>query len=426
MALGITGALLSLCITTFYGSSGPEGGDFYVYYDSFHRFEQEPDKLYEWLEPDAPEHVKARPFLYPPFALLPVGLFAKLPRAAAWPLWALLETTLIVPLVLLAMRAARPPTRSARIHSGLAIASILTPLAWWELSIGQINILVITLVAAALVLHQKRRTPLAVFVLMLAGGIKLLPFVLVPVFVWWAGPKQRLWAIALALLGGLVIAIGPALWVTGTHGPRGALEATFRLNQTYFGRALPRGTSPGSFYYGSDAAGNFSIPATTSRVVNKVARRFTGAGLTASQDHTVRRVAMGATLGFSGLFALLALRAMRARRTQLSLAGVLLCLILFANVSTWAYHLVGLVLLVPALGWSNRVSSRVPWAGLTAAVCNWGVAVPYAIWALGLDVPVLSGMADRGFSTLAAAAWVATLLLMLSRRVWKRRTSPAP
>lgn len=393
---------------------GAEGFDFFIYYRSIVAFRADPDTLYAWTSIAAQGERPRDPFLYPPFATLALGLFTLLPQHLAWPGWVLFECAVSAYTVwgLLRLTRARVYRWHARVSVG--VAALLVPLAWWEFSLGQVNLLVLALVVGALHAHFFRRSGLAVSLAIAAAGIKLYPLVLVPLLVIWAGKGRRLRTAAIAALAGLAAMLLPAIWMLPSHGAFAPLAA-LELNVKYVDKVLLGAASHANFEaLGPQDAQNWSVPATTVRLYEKAARNL-NAAVTDSSRLAVRRVAVA--LGLIALLGAMLLGALMARDrwAQCAVGGIVFPLANLLSATAFSHHMVALALLAIPCSLAaarRRKPNALPWA---AALVVWTAAIPFYLWAAGYDLWLLNSLGDRGVTTAVVLAMLSTLFAWTMR-----------
>lgn len=416
-ALGLAGVAWLLVQYAEPIGGGAEGLDFYIYYRSIVAFRADPDTLYAWASVAAQGDRPRDPFLYPPFATLPLGLFTLLPQQLAWPVWVLSECAVSAYVVWGLLRLTRARVYRWHAKVAVALAALLIPLAWWEFSLGQVNLLVLALVVGALHAHYRRRGGLAVTLAIAAAGVKLYPLVLVPLLVIWAGKGRRLRTAAIAAIAGLAAMLLPAIWMLPAHGAFAPLAA-LELNVGYVDKVLLGAASHANFEaLGPQDAQNWSVPATSVRMYEKVARNLS-VSVTDTSRLVMRRVAV--TLGLVALLGAMLLGALMARDrwAQCAIGAIVFPLANLLSATAFPHHMVTLSLLaIPcslATARGRRLDS-LPWA---AALVVWTAAIPFYLWAASADVWLLNSLGDRGVTTTMILAMLATLF------AWTIRSDP--
>lgn len=161
------------------------GADFHMYYMSADRYMND-QPLYV-----GPEH--GAPYVYPPFAAFCFQLLHVLPMGAAAGLTTFLNTLmiiLIIAIMYLASRIIEIPETRARNALLLALAGSAYYM-WNNISISQINVLILLLTVLALFFAFKDKYGHAAFLLSIAAWLKV-----IPVFIlFWLFIKRPSWKI---------------------------------------------------------------------------------------------------------------------------------------------------------------------------------------------------------------------------------------
>jgi hypothetical protein len=165
------------------------------------------------LVADLPHVIAANP---PPFLWLFAPL-AALPVRGAFLAWVTVQVTCLVLILWLTCRLLGEPI-GGRGQFFVVTMTLASAPVYWHFVYSQLGLLLAALLLAGYALLRGGRTLLACLLVAAAGLLKLLPFVLLPWFVWrsatnWRGRLVQL-AMVGAFIGAVVLATQPRLWVS--------------------------------------------------------------------------------------------------------------------------------------------------------------------------------------------------------------------
>ncbi|MBX3459622.1 MAG: DUF2029 domain-containing protein [Planctomycetes bacterium] len=389
--------------------------DFGAYYHGAQDVAHDPGNLYEWArQPESRIDLVRSPYIYPPMLAGVIGPLGLLSMNVAGNLWRVMDLAAFVIAVWVLGKLA--PTGGRR---GLLLsAAVLLPAAGIELLRGQTNGVLLMCIAGAMLLAQRQRGFAAAVLLVLAGGIKLLPLALLPLL--WMQCGRR--AIAGTLLGGLLVMCAPLPWLLANHGLDG-LAVNFRLHTEYlFDVLLGHASSADPVRIGGQGIGNYSYGATLVRVYDRLDR---GVGLT-TLAYWLPPYRLGLLMGLM-LYAVALVTAWRSRRDpdRAWLAWPpALCLLWLGNLTTWLAHLVILAPLVVVFHVLALERKRPLWAPVAVVVILLAVYLPFFMLTLVDRDSVLlrvSRLADWGISS-AVIVW---LSLTVCAMLWGPRPDSA-
>lgn len=389
--------------------------DFRAYYNAARDLTVNTENLYGWAHrPETRIDLLHSPYIYPPMLAGVIGPLCLLSLDTAGNIWRVLDLTALASAAWIVWRFAPVGGRCAM----LLATAVLLPVAGIELLRGQTNGIMLLCIAGAMLLARRQHGLAAGVLLMLAGGIKLLPLALLPLL--WMQCGRR--AIAGTLLGGLLVVCAPLPWLLANHGLQG-FTVNLSLHTEYlFDVLLGHASTADPARIGGQGIGNYSYGATLVRVYDRLDR---GVGLT-TLAYWLPPYRLGLLVGLS-LYAVALVPAWRNRqdpeRAWLAWSPAL-CLLWLGNLTTWLAHLVILAPLVASIHVLALERKRPLWAPVAVLVVLLVVCLPFFMLTLvDRDSALLrvSRLADWGISS-AAIVW---LSLVVCAMLWHRRPDSA-
>jgi hypothetical protein len=388
-------AAFALFVVWLQGHWREQSLDVAVYWEAGTRMRQGSADLY--ADPADVANSVGR-YIYPPtFAVLFAPL-TWLPRWAGYAVWGLLQLA-FVGVMFSAMvalgRRLRPQGDSVDLW--VALAGTLFVPVWQNLYEGQINTLVVALVALGLLRIERGKPLSGGFILGFAAHLKILPGVLLLVLA-----VQRRWRACAGLLLGLVLTyFSPLVWTIPAHGLEGGFERVNALTLEFRALAKPSLEQQSASGFGGTRAPNNSLTAVTHRWLGQdawLSHELEARGPLAFALEPELLKPLGFAIGCV-LYALAVLLAWRRRGEPAAFVACSALAFIAAglgNLLCWPHHLVFLGLLVCAL-WALGdgrlwVAAGVLWAGCNLAFAQpllwlqvWGVptACVLAAWAIG-------------------------------------------
>lgn len=323
--------------------------DFIVYWEAGERMRAGGMGLYD--EPADPMN-KVGVYIYPPaFAALFAPL-TMLPRGVGFAIWAVLQL-MIAAFAVWAVRGwcgvrGRDATMQWMFFAALAIFG---PLAV-NIIEGQVNLLLVGLMAAGLWLDNARRPLRGGLLLALAVHIKILPLVLLPVLV-----LQRRWRACAGMLLGLgLFYFLPMAWLVPAAGPADGFARNHDLMREYAQKTVaPQIGSRAAPDLGGSRIPNNSLAAVSARWLGEDALLGTlierrGPLLFAADERVVR---WSGPMAGGCLYLLTLVFAWRRRQQPLAraaAAGLAFVAASMGHLLFWMHHLVVVLMLMGPLG----------------------------------------------------------------------------
>ncbi|MBZ0136424.1 MAG: DUF2029 domain-containing protein [Planctomycetes bacterium] len=290
-------------------------------------------------------------FIYPPFFATLFAPLTVLPRWLGYAVWGLTQLLLIAA----GFRGTRrlcdvrggPAGRLFYLLMGLGLIGAI----WTNLQEGQVNMLLLSLLATGLYQLERGRNMSGGLLLAAATHLKVIPIVLLPLLI-----AQRRFKAAGMMAGGLVVLwLAPLLYSVPNYGLAEGLRSNIRITRDYADRIVsPRLEKQSAFALGGARAPNNALSA--------VARRYFDDGHKLSLNTDERApliaqlpeglvkwsgLAVGALLG--ALAMLLAWRRRDSRLARAGSVGLGLLAAALANLLFWPHHLCLLLLVLGPL-----------------------------------------------------------------------------
>ncbi|MBX3461458.1 MAG: DUF2029 domain-containing protein [Planctomycetes bacterium] len=343
--------------------------DIAVYWEAAERMRSGGEHLYADAEDP---HNRVGLYIYPPLLAALMAPVTWLPRGAGYAVWALAQWLFAAgALLAVARMCSRAVWRQGRMDPGLP--AFLAPLvvavfgaAWINFSEGQVNFLLLLLLASGLWQLEEGRTLRGGLLLAAAAHLKVIPIVLLLVLL-----AQRRFKAALAMLAGCALLwLLPLVWTVPAHGLDG-LGRNVQLSREYTELIV----SPHARTQSPDNLGGVRAP---NNSLGAVVNRYFGDGQRLSNDLPERAPLLftapeplrkwgGFGLGCLLFGAALVLAALRrdTRHSRNAAAGLALLSAALGNLLFWPHHLALLLLALGPLLAAGR--TRLAW-GLCAAV----------------------------------------------------------
>lgn len=319
--------------------------DIDVYWEAGTRMLQGGGKLY--AESEDPVN-RVGLFIYPPFFATLFAPLTVLPRWLGYAFWGLIQLGLIAA----GLRATRglcdvPGKATGRLFYLLMGVGLIGAL-WVNLQEGQVNMLLLGLVASGLWQLERGRNTSGGLLLAAAAHLKVIPIVLLPLLI-----AQKRFRAAAMMAGGIALLwLLPLVYSVPNYGLAGGIEANVQLSRDYVDSIVsPRVTKQSAFALGGARAPNNSLSAVT--------QRYFGDGQRLSL-HTEQRapllteahpvivkwsgLGIGAVLG--ALAMLLAFKRRQQRHARTAAIGLGLLAAALANLLFWPHHLCLLLLVL--------------------------------------------------------------------------------
>jgi alpha-1,2-mannosyltransferase len=286
-------------------------------------------------------------FIYPPFfacLFAPITLF---PRWAGYALWGMIELALVAA----GFRAIRGlcgvngPANSRAFYLLMAIG--VSGAVWTNLQEGQVNMLVLSALAAGLWQLERKREVSGGLLLAAATHLKVIPIVLLPLLI----AQKRFKAAGMMAAGIAVLWLTPLLFTIPNLGLIDGIEANVDLSRSYVDSiASPRLENQDAANLGGARAPNNALSAVVQRWFDDDHRLSLNEDDRSPLATTLPKgvvkwagLCIGAILG--GLAMLLAWRRRESHLARTAAIGLGLLAAALANLLFWPHHLC-LVLLV--------------------------------------------------------------------------------
>ena len=376
-------------------------------------------KLY--AESEDPEN-RVGLFIYPPFFACLFAPLTVLPRWLGYAAWGLVQLLLIAG----GFRATRglcgvnggPTGRAFYLLMGIGLIGAL----WTNLQEGQVNMLLLSLVATGLWQLERGKHTSGGLLLAAATHLKVIPIVLLPLLI-----AQRRFKAAGMMAGGIVVLwFLPVVYSVPNYGISEGFATNVQLTEDYVDQiASPRLEKQSAFSLGGARAPNNALSAVT--------RRYFSDGHKLSL-HTKERsplvtelpeglvkwtgLGIGAILGALAMF--LAWRRRESRLARTASVGLGLLAAALANLLFWPHHLCLLLLVLGPLAATGLRDSR--WRGVLTAA---GIVLVLCYVPLLDRFPPFDWMAILGTPTLGVLlVFGLTLIHFLRRSVAGADDSP--
>lgn len=290
-------------------------------------------------------------FIYPPFFATLFAPLTMLPRWLGYAAWGLIELLLIAA----GFRAARglcgvssgANGRTFYLVMGLGLIGAL----WTNLQEGQVNMLLLSLVATGLWQLERGKHASGGLLLAAATHLKIIPIVLLPLLI-----AQKRYRAAGMMAGGILLLwLTPLLYSVPNYGISEGISANFQLTEDYVDRiASPRLEKQSAFSLGGARAPNNAVSA--------VARRYFDDGhklslntdersplLTELPEGLVKWSGLGVGAVLGAMAMLLAWRRRDSRLARTAAIGLGLLAAALANLLFWPHHMCLLLLVLGPL-----------------------------------------------------------------------------
>ena len=337
-ALALWGLMLVVFTLWLQGWWADNSLDIDVYWEAGQRMLHGGAKLY--AEPEDPAN-NVGIFIYPPLFAVLFSPITLLPRWLGYALWGTIELALIA----FGFRTTRrlcgiTDPKQARFFYLLMTVGLLGAI-WTNLQEGQVNMLVVSLLAAGLWQLEQKRDVRGGLLLAVATHLKIIPIVLLPLLI-----AQKRFKAAGLMAGGIVLLwFAPLLFSVPNYGVVDGFKANTQLSVDYVENvASPRMSKQSAYSLGGSRAPNNSLSA--------VMRRWFSEGSSLSLNRDDRSplwfeapefvykwtgLAVAALLG--GLAMLLAWYRREQPRARTAAIGLGLLSAALANVLFWPHHL---------------------------------------------------------------------------------------
>lgn len=360
-------------------------------------------------------------FIYPPFFAALFAPLTVLPRWLGYALWTGLQIGLIVFGLRLAARLCGVAHRRRMAFHTLMVVGISGALSM-NLLEGQVNMLLLCVVAAGLLLLDEGRPVRGGLLLAAAAHLKVLPIVLLPLLI----AQGRFKAAAAMAAGVALLWFAPLAFTVPNHGLVGGWRANVQLTDNYVDEIVrPRLDSQYAGGIGGARAPNNSLGA--------VARRWFGDDYRLSLNAEARSpliaavpeavvkysgLALGGVLG--ALAMLLAWRRRDSSHARVASVGLGLTAAGLANLLYWPHHMCLLLLVLAPLAASGFERN-----GARAAVMCAGGLLVFAYAPLMDFLAPFDWMGILGTPTLAVlAVFAAALIHFMHRPIAGTRAPP--
>lgn len=407
------GALLvfTVWLQWFWGANSM---DIDVYWEAGERMSAGGASLY--AESEDPANAVGH-YIYPPLFAALFAPLTWLPRGAGYALWGLAQLAMLAAGFRMARGAAGLERGSAPFYLLMGVS--VFGAVWTNLQEGQVNLLLVMILAGGLWLMLKGRCVRGGLLFAVAAHLKVVPIVLLPLLI-----AQKRFKAAGAMAGGVVLLwLVPLVYTVPAFGLGQGIRTNVDISREYVETIVaPRLERQHASGLGGARAPNNSITAVT--------RRYFAPGHRLSL-HTDRRspligeapegvvkhagLGIGALLG--GLAMLLAWRTRRSAHGRMASIGLGLLAGGLANLLFWPHHLC-LMLLVLAPLTASCAAER----NMRPAFMCVGALLLLAYLPLLDRVPPFDWMAIAGTPTLAVlVVWLLTFI-----HFWRRPIASTP
>lgn len=363
-----------------------------------------------------------RPYIYPPaaaalFAPFTLfddrpdmdprdrGLLRPYPYPGAMRLWTLLHGVAWgVAVFLLARALGRTRRDRARVAAFATLAT--AGLLWLDAHYGNINVFILMLLVIGIAFTLRGQPWRGGLILGAAAMIKVMPVVLLPIFL-----AQRRWRAASGMIAGAALLwLFPLLWLMPALGAVDGLVQNFTLSLQFLERLVLPSLGSGAYQQAQPyVMVNTSPMAALQRLFGDGTELFlmswdkndVGPVLFTLPQPVIKTLGLLTPLAMYGLAAWGALRA-RDNRSQWAMLGLAFMAASAINVLFWHYHAVMLAIPAAAVALHSRrhraaiTSMLVCWVvllGLPHVVVHWGNEYRFLQWPMAWGMPTLGFVA---------------------------------